>query len=192
MEQVYITDKKFEKINYSEKPLDKGEYESCTFTYCDFANTDLSNILFIECSFINCNLSLVKLTKTAFRDVTFKDCKMLGMLFNNCNDFGFSVQFENCQLNHSSFFKLKLKKTLFKNCSLEEVDFSESDLTESKFDGSQLKEARFEHTNLEKADLRTASSYSIDPEINKIKKAKFSLSGVIGLLDKYDIQITHG
>jgi uncharacterized protein YjbI with pentapeptide repeats len=117
---------------------------------------------------------------------------MLGMLFNNCNDLGFSVQFENCQLNHSSFFKLKLKKTIFNNCSLEEVDFSECDLTESKFDGSQLKDARFDRTNLEKTDFRNASFYSIDPEINKVKKAKFSFPGVIGLLDKYDIEITHG
>jgi fluoroquinolone resistance protein len=42
---------------------------------------------------------------------------------------------------------------------------------------------------LEKADLRTAYNYSIDPSINKIKKAKFSLPGVVGLLSKYDIEI---
>ena len=39
------------------------------------------------------------------------------------------------------------------------------------------------------ADFTTAHNYSIDPEINKIKKAKFSLSQLPGLLDKYDIVI---
>ena len=31
--------------------------------------------------------------------------------------------------------------------------------------------------------------HSIDPETNRIKKAKFSISGVLGLLHKYDIEI---
>ncbi|MGB5462457.1 MAG: pentapeptide repeat-containing protein, partial [Aureibaculum sp.] len=32
-------------------------------------------------------------------------------------------------------------------------------------------------------------NYSIDPEKNPIKKAKFSQDGIGGLLDKYDIVI---
>jgi len=32
-------------------------------------------------------------------------------------------------------------------------------------------------------------NYSIDPELNKIKKARFSTQGIAGLLDKYDIEI---
>ncbi|OQA01530.1 MAG: hypothetical protein BWY70_00347 [Bacteroidetes bacterium ADurb.Bin408] len=44
-------------------------------------------------------------------------------------------------------------------------------------------------TNLEKADLRTAFNYIIDPELNHIKKARFSLRGISGLLAKYNIDI---
>jgi len=33
------------------------------------------------------------------------------------------------------------------------------------------------------------SACAIDPEINRIKKAKFSMAGVIGHLDKYDIEV---
>ena len=40
--------------------------------------------------------------------------------------------------------------------------------------------ATFENTNIEKADFRTSFNYSMDPEINRIKKAKFSLPNVIG------------
>jgi hypothetical protein len=49
--------------------------------------------------------------------------------------------------------------------------------------------ATFESTIIEKADFRTSFNYSIDPEKNRIKKARFSLAGIAGLLDKYDIEI---
>jgi hypothetical protein len=42
---------------------------------------------------------------------------------------------------------------------------------------------------LEKVDFRTAVNYAFDPNSNKIKKAKFSLMGLAGLLSKYDIDI---
>jgi fluoroquinolone resistance protein len=73
---------------------------------------------------------------------------------------------------------------------LTEADFSESDLTAAVFDHCDLARATFDHTVLEKADFRTAVNYSIDPEKNKIKKARFSMAGIAGLLDKYDIDIS--
>jgi uncharacterized protein YjbI with pentapeptide repeats len=75
------------------------------------------------------------------------------------------------------------------SCQLQEVDFSESDLNEGVFNDCDLTHATFERTNLEKADFRTASNFSIDPENNKLKKAKFSTDGLAGLLTKYQLQI---
>ena len=72
---------------------------------------------------------------------------------------------------------------------MREVDFTDADLSGASLDKTDLQLALFENTNLEKADLRTAYNYSINPEINKIKKAKFSLDGLPGLLGKYDIVI---
>jgi uncharacterized protein YjbI with pentapeptide repeats len=123
------------------------------------------------------------------RDLKFIDSKLLGLHFQDCSDFLFAVNFDKCILNLSSFFKQKLKKTFFKDCSLLEVDFTEADLSNAVFENCDLSGTKFEKTNLEKADLRTSFNYSIDPEINKIKKAKFSIEGIIGLLDKYDIEI---
>ena len=101
----------------------------------------------------------------------------------------FSVSFNSCILNFSSFFKLKLKSTQFVNTNLQEVDFSGANLSLAKFDNCNLLGATFDGTNLEKADFRTAHNYTIDPEINQIKKAIFSAQGLAGLLGKYDIQI---
>ena len=114
---------------------------------------------------------------------------MSGLRFDTCNDFGLSFSFENCLLNHSTFYKTKIKKTLFKNSQLNEADFSECDLTGSLFDNCDLTRAIFVNSILEKADFRTSYNFSIDPGINRIKKAKFSLTTVSGLLDKYDIEI---
>ena len=47
----------------------------------------------------------------------------------------------------------------------------------------------FMNTKLEGVNFRTSFNYSIDPELNRIKKAKFSLHSIAGLLDKNDIEI---
>ena len=95
----------------------------------------------------------------------------------------------SCQLNFSSFYQLKIPKTQFINCKLEEVDFTESQLQEVIFDGSNLKNAIFEATNLEKSDFTSALHFSIDPDANRLKGAKFSKDNLIGLLHKYKISI---
>ncbi len=189
MEKEYIEGKIFEKIDYTQTLLIAGEYENCKFNNCNFSNTSLSNIIFSECTFNGCNLSLAKISNTAFRDIKFKNCKLLGMHFEDSNKFLFTVDFENCILNLSSFYKLNIKKTKFKNTSLNEVDFTETDLTNSIFDNCDLTLTTFANTTLEKVDFRTSYNFSIDPEANRIKKAKFSMNGVIGLLNKYDIEI---
>jgi len=185
----YTADKSFDKDNFTQTFLQKGEYENCVFNQCDFSNSDLSDIKFIDCEFKSCDLTLAKINKTAFRDVKFKECKMLGLRFDTCHDFGLAFSFDGCVLNHSCFAAMKIKKTILKNSQLQEADFTDSDLTAAVFDRCDLNGATFDNTVLEKTDLRTAFNYSIDPEINRIKKAKFSIAGVPGLLLKYDIEI---
>ncbi len=189
MERTYIQDKKFEKEDIATRPLVIADYENCVFNSCDLSNMDLAERVFLDCEFISCNISSAKLYKTAFKIVNFKDCKLLGLHFEDCDDFLFEVAFDNCQLNLSSFYKMKMKNTKFKSCNLSEVDFTETNLTNAVFENCELMGAKFEHTSLENADLKTARNYSIDPELNKIKKAKFSIHGIAGLLDKYDIEI---
>lgn len=189
MSQNYIEEKTFNKINFTQNLLQMGEYESCIFKGCDLSNVDLSNYLFIECTFENCNLSMVTLNMTTFNDIFFKDCKMLGLHFENCNDIGFTASFEECNLEHSSFYKIKLQNSRFTNLKLHNVDFTDCDLSNITFQNCDFSGAVFDNTILKNADLRTSFNYSIDPEKNNIKQAKFSLSGVTGLLEKYDIVV---
>ncbi|MCJ8155237.1 pentapeptide repeat-containing protein [Chryseobacterium sp. SSA4.19] len=70
-----------------------------------------------------------------------------------------------------------------------EVDFSECDLSNASFGYCDLSGAIFDKTNLEKADFRMAVNYSIEPAQNRLKKAKFSLSEVHGLLSHLGVEI---
>ena len=84
---------------------------------------------------------------------------------------------------------MKMKKTRFTNCSLQETDFVETDLSVALFDNCELSGAIFENTNLEKANFRTSFNFIIDPEKNKIQNAIFSLTGLPGLLRRYKLKI---
>lgn len=187
METKYAEGELFEKKDFTQIFLQKGEYEQCTFKKCDFSNSDLSEIRFGDCTFTECNLSMASLANIALQNVTFRNCKMLGMAFKDLNYLGFNVYFEDCILNQSSFYKAKLGKTTFKNSKLHEVIFSECNLKKSIFDGCDLFRTAFEQSILEQADFRTSYNYSINPDNNRMKKALFSRDGVVGLLDQYDI-----
>ncbi|MCG8384667.1 MAG: pentapeptide repeat-containing protein [Cytophagales bacterium] len=189
MEANYISNENFDRVNYTDTVLAKGEYEDCTFTHCVLAQVDLQRVTFVECTFENCDVSMANINGTAFREVRFENCKLLGLRFEHCNEFLFSVGFNSCQLNLSSFYNLSLKGTRFENCNLSEVDFAGTDLTGAIFNHCDLQNALFDNTILEKADLRTSFGFTIDPEGNRVKKAKFSLDALPGLLTKYDIII---
>jgi len=113
----------------------------------------------------------------------------VGLNFNDCNKFILSFNFENCQLNFSVFHRLVLKNMEFKNCNLSEADFTKTDLTNSTFYDCDLAGTIFQNSMLEKVDFTTSYNYTIDPEINKLKKTRFAITGIAGLLSKYDIII---
>lgn len=179
----------FKGKDYTTSAFARGEYENCTFTGCNFSGTDLTGVVFTECEFTDCNFSNAKCKGTGFKEVFFKDCKLMGLNFSIADPFLMAMNFTDCYLNLSSFYQLKLKKSRFINCNLQEADLTETDFTEASFTNCDFKHAIFENTVLEKADLRSSINYSIDPEQNRIKKAKFSLPAVTGLLDKFNIVI---
>jgi len=187
--RVFQDSQEFNNIDFSENKLPTGDYEDCVFSGCTFTNCYLSASNFSDCEFVDCDLSMVNLTGVTLRDLRFKRCKMLGVKFETCNKLLFSVRFEQSQLDFSTFHALPLANTSFIDCRLLEVDFTEADLRGAVFHKSDLSGAVFLQTNLEKSDFRTAEHFSIDPELNRMKKARFSLEGVGGLLGKYDLEL---
>lgn len=189
MNLSYFVGEDFDQVSIQKVGEGKCEYEGCTFNNVNFTNKDLRGCVFTDCKFLNCDLSMAKISDTAFQDAKFVSCKLMGLHFDECNRFSLSFEFADCILDYSSFFKLKLKKTIFKNCKLIQVDFVESDFSQSKFINCDLAQSIFERSKLEKVDFRTSFGFSIDPENNKITNAKFSSNSLPGLLLKYKIVV---
>lgn len=189
MEDLIHIQKTFEKVVFINKKVSNREFEDCVFKNCDFSNSDFSNNTFMDCEFINCNLSMTSLGGTSLKTVHFSNCKLLGIQFNHCVDFMFAVSFNDCILDYASFSNKKMPKTKFHSCSMKEVSFIGTHLSNSVFDNCNLDNAVFNDTELKEANFLTAYNYKIDPEFNPMRKAKFSMQGIPGLLDKYDIKI---
>jgi uncharacterized protein YjbI with pentapeptide repeats len=182
-----ILDKTFEGEDFT--TFTKGEYDNCRFVNCNFLNSDMSKSTFVNCEFTGSNLSSVKVAKTTFNEVIFQDCKMLGIHFEQVEPLLLAFSFDTCQLDFASFYQLKLPKTHFKNCSLQEVDFVETDLRQAIFEHCNLARAIFDFSDLQKADFSTASNFSINPNKNKLKGAKFDKAHLAGLLASFRLNI---
>lgn len=189
MESEIHQNKTFERIIYAEKVVKNREFEQCTFKSCDFSKSDFSYSRFSDSAFIDCNLALMKLNQATLDNIVFKDCKLIGMNFSDCSDFLFSARFENCLLDFASFSNKKMGKTVFKDSSLKSAEFTNAFLSKALFENTNLSGAVFNRTNLQEANFVTAYNYSIDPELNNIKRATFSQHGLAGLLAKYGIRV---
>ena len=182
-------DDEFESIDFTLEKNLCDEYEDCVFLRCSFAEVELSNKKFISCRFEGCNFTGATLYETIFRDAVFNGCKLLGLQFSRCNEYGFSAEFNGCNLDLADFSRRTMKKTRFHGCRLHSADFTDTDLKESNFINSDLGSARFERTNLEKVDFTGAFNLILDPALNKMKGAKIPLTELPGLLYMHKIEV---
>lgn len=185
----FFDDKDFQGVDFRKEAWQLGDYEACTFVDCNLSGLDLSESRFIDCTFKGCDLSNAKILETSFQDVFMLSSKCLGLMFDMCSGFSFSITFDHCQLNHSSFFQVDLQRSVFKSCEMSEVDLSEANLTGAKVLNCDLLNATFDRTKLEKCDLSGAFNLRLDPEVNDLRSATISLEALPGLLSKYGLQI---
>jgi len=183
---VKVYESLLEKTDFSTERLLKT-YESVEFRSCNF--TDLSGINFTDCLFTSCNLSNAEVGKCKMQDIKFKDCKLIGINFFQTLDFGFAIEFENCLLDYASFAQKKMNKSAFKNCKLHGANFTQSDLSKITMENCDLLDAIFDYTNLSGIDFTTNLNFIIDPQLNQVKKTKFSAASLAGLLTRFEIII---
>jgi fluoroquinolone resistance protein len=186
-ETLFYSDESFDKASLPHQAHVQAVFENCSFNGCDFSNQHFSGSDFIDTHFQNCNFSMAKFSDTGLKNVSFKGCKLTGVDLSKCKDFLFSADFENCILDYLSLHKKKNKKAKFINCSIKGADLTEADLAECIFQNCDLESATFDRTVLTGANLTSAFNFTIDPEKNQIRKAKFSQDGLAGLLVNYGI-----
>lgn len=187
MTNAYIEGRLFDVKTTRELPF--GEYDKCTFKGLNFSNLDVSQYIFNDCEFIDCNLTLVKIRQTAFRKVRFEGCKLMGLNFDDCNNFGMALGFSTCNITNCTFTALFLTRTKFEVCDVHDCDFTQTNLSDGAFLRCSLRGSTFERSNLEKVDFRYSTGIAIDPSKNKMRKAKFQTDQLPGLLKTYQLEI---
>ena len=143
----------------------------------------------MDCTFKNCNFSLTKLEGCRLQNVEFLNCKFVGVNFGKCDPQFLKMKFKECLITTANFSDLNLKNTPFLDCVIRETHFTNSNLSGADFAGSNLEGSMFHNTDLRKANFQGAINYSINPQTNKLQKAKFLKPEVMSLLNYFEIII---
>lgn len=184
----------FRAFRLEAEQLEGAEFDQCFFDRCVFSRSVFAHCRFTSCRFVGCDLSNIGVPSSRFRDVRFEATKLLGVDWTKADAMAdahapTSLSFVECVMDLSSFFGLNLRGAVMQRCSAKEVDLSEADLRGAICRGTNFAGAKFHATNLERADLREASSYTIDPRANRVKAARFSLPEAVALLQGLDVVI---
>ncbi len=186
-------DQRFKRLTYRNQTITRQKFDACMFDHCSFQETVFQSCRFNDCTFTDCDLRLAKVPGSSFRNVIFERSNVTGI---NWADGSWaksgllnSVGFRDCEVSYDTFIGLDLRKLVMTRCIAKAVDFSDANLTQANCTETDFFESRFVHTNLTEADFTHARNYFIDPTLNTLKKAKFSLPEAIALLRGLNIEL---
>lgn len=140
-----------------------------------------------RCRFTRCDLSNASLADSAFEDVHFSACKLVGVDFAQVRRVSFEARFVDCSLRLARFSGMSLRTVTFERCDLRDVDFAEADCRGVRFVECDLRGALFEQTNLRKADLTSARGVRIDPQQNRVEGARVDLAVAIAIAEAHGL-----
>ncbi|MEH6593637.1 MAG: pentapeptide repeat-containing protein [Halioglobus sp.] len=183
----------FSRLALSEQEVDYREFDGCTFEECDFSKVQFTKCKFIDCEFVKCNLSNANPGFSQFLDVSFIECKMIGVDWTRASWPVYALcsplTFRKCVINDSSFFGLSMKEMVLEDCKAHDVDFREAEFAEANFSYSDLSHSLFNNTNLAEANFEEATGYDIDIYSNTLKGAKFSRIEAVRLLECLGVEL---
>ena len=191
LDQTEFSGQAFKNLSLPGVEISGREFDRCTFTKCDFREAKFADCRLRECHFVDCELNAVRLPACSLSEVEFVDCRLIGVNWTETawakGRFLVPVSFVRCVINHSLFIALDMHECEIKVCTAREADFSDADLSRANCAATDFHEARFWHTDLTDADFRGATNYTIDANINTLKRTKFSLPEAMALLYSLDI-----
>ena len=182
-------DYEFASVDFSSINLVEHSFQNCLFTSCRFRETEMQSANFRFCVFKESEFVLTKVHNVTLNDASFESCRIMGINFSEFNNFGFFPAFKNCVIDNSIFNGICLRKGKIFTCKLVDCDFSACDFSEADFTNTVFKHVTISQCNLEKADFRYCQGYRINPDTNRVRKAKFSLPEAQSFLSFLDIII---
>jgi fluoroquinolone resistance protein len=168
------------------------ELEEVTLRECDLASATLRRVVLRDCDVVDCDLSLMNLIDCRFVECRFTRCRAVGVAWTGAEGSLIAkvpFSFEACRLDLGSFQGVDVAGSVFRDCSLREVDFTEAVLRGADFAGSDLAGATFVRSDLREADLTGALNVALDPRQNRLAGATFSVEGALGLLEAFEIVV---
>lgn len=184
-------EKVFTKVDFTHVSLAEYSFFNCVFEQCVFIDSVWDNAKFYSCIFNVYNLSFVNVKDSLLQDVTFNECKLVGIEFYKVNKTFFSVAIVQSSLLNCNFSDLFMKGTSFKGSRLKECCFKNTQLEGTDFSETDLQETIFRKCNLNKANFKRAKNYSLDITHNKVKNAVFTYPDVMYLLKYFNIIIDY-
>lgn len=186
-------DQEFIDLCLSNIGLDTVLFDNCTFSGCDLSGSILSRCTFRDCRFNSCNLSVMKIGYSRFTDVTFDECKIVGVDWTQGQwskfALGAPLTFTRCVIDSSSFYGLPFSGCRVVNCHAHDVDFRGADFTDGDFSSTDLLSSLFDSTVLKCANFNGSINYSIDVTNNVINQAKFCRHEAVCLLEGLGIEL---
>lgn len=188
-------DREFKDLTVQGEEIGFKEFRQCAFAGCTFRETVFRGCKFHSCVFSQCDLSLVRVRDCAFTNARFEDSKVVGINWAEADwprgkSLLASIDFFDCAISYSTFIGLSLRRINIARCVAKDVDFAEADLTRADCTYTDFSNSRFLNTNLTEADFTGATNYSINANLNVLKKTKFSLPEAMSLLHSLDIVLT--
>ncbi|MDP2315236.1 MAG: pentapeptide repeat-containing protein [Pseudomonadota bacterium] len=153
----------------------RGSYERCRFEKCTLTGARFVDARFTDCVFVGCELTTMGIDGTSFTNVTFSNCRAMGVNWTSAHQLTFSVSFDQCRLDNCVFGGMRLKGLSMVDCNLQGVDLSGCDLTGARFPKSDLRGALVHHAIVKNADFSQARDFAFDARTNKAGKTKVSL-----------------
>lgn len=184
--------KRFEGMRY-DSDIESNEYAECLFEQCQFMDMALRNVVFSNCVFTGCTFRNVDMSGLRMQNASFQDCAFIGIDWSEVRRTGklfpLFKEIGGCTLKFNNFFKMKIPKISIVDSSLLDCAFMECELAGSVFRNVDFQDTTFQDCDLSKADFREARNYKINTTSNRVRKARFSLPEVVGLLDNLDVII---
>jgi fluoroquinolone resistance protein len=188
-QQVEFNDQSFKNVKNQRVEIYKRTFYDCTFIGCNFLESTFLDCRFVDATFKNCDLSLISVKGSSFTKVIFENTTLSGINWTEANWTAplQAISFSECNISHSTFVGLQMKKLLMSKCVAKNVDFAEANLMDANLTYTDFSESRFLHTNLSGANFSYASNYAINANLNTLKKTKFMLPQAMSLLRGLDI-----
>jgi fluoroquinolone resistance protein len=189
-------DEIFKGLAWDNEELRGLTFANCTFNKCSFKEAAFRACRFQHCTLTRCDLSLATVDACTFSNTRFQDSKLIGIDWTKAawgkkeiHRLLKALDFYGCVLNYSSLLGLTLAGAAIQKCIAKEVDLSEANLSQADCTYTDFAGSQFRHTDLTEADFTGATNYAINPQLNTLKKTKFSLPEALSLLYSLDIEI---